>query len=280
MFVRTVRRQTLLQRSRIFARSAQDWALLDCRRIDRRLSEPQQRRISTSTMIVEEENRRYPLKRPKGHKVPVPRWTLKLPDDVTHVYTLYLGVQSHDRHTNASTAERSIEKWLGVDQERPLAVDTFRVTNGFDIVDSRVWVAYWTDSNSFNSRLQTLDLKRIWQDLGDKERQSNGLWCEHFETPVHRLETNYASLLHQPGIAQVPGGQFPEHNLTAYWGSGRDRIPGSKDDLFLPLDETPKPQSSPKGVGEHLVGKNYENMCHIRKSLLLLSTSICQNAHC
>lgn len=218
-------------------------------------------------MIVEEEDRRYPLKRPKGHKVPVPRWTLKLPDGVTNVYTLYLGVQSHQPQLNASSVERSIQQWLDGQEYKPLAVDTFRVTNGFDIVDSRVWVAYWTDGDDFKSKLKTLDLKKIWSDLDDDSKGSTGVWCEHFETPIHRLETNYASLLHQPGIAQVPGGEFPEHNLTAYWGSGRDRLPGSKDDLFLPLDETPTPQNTPKGVGEHLVGKNYENMCHIRECI-------------
>jgi hypothetical protein len=217
-------------------------------------------------MKVEEEDRRYPLRRPKGHKVVIPKWSLKLPEDVTHIYTMYLGVQSHDKQTSASEAERSVQEWLDIQPEGPVAVDTFRVTNGFDIMDSRVWAAYWTDGKAFQARLKTLDLRRTWNDLGATDKQSIGLWCEHFETPLPRLETTYAGLRHKPGIAQAPGGEFPDHTLTGYWGSGRDRIPGAKDDLFLPLDSTPRPSEPVKGVGEHLFGKNYENMCHIRES--------------
>ncbi|KAK5173913.1 uncharacterized protein LTR77_002594 [Saxophila tyrrhenica] len=215
-------------------------------------------------MAIQEDDRRYPLKRPKGHKVPVPRWTLQMPDGITDTYTFYIGVQSHSKNTNAaSRAERSIQQWLDHPNDRPTAVDTFRVTNGFDIIDSKVWVAYWTDAERFSSKIQSLNLKQIWDDLGD-EKSSTGLWTEHFVTPIDRLETNYASLLHQPGISQVPGSEFPEHNLTAYWGAGRDRLPASATDLFQPPDETTGPREVPKGIGEHLTGTNYDNMCHIR----------------
>jgi hypothetical protein len=217
-----------------------------------------------STMAIEENDRRYPLKRPKNHKIPVPRWTLKLPENITHIYTLYIGVQSHNQ-SSTTNAERSMQDWLNEDQGKPIAVDTFRVTNGFDIVNSRVWVAYWTDNNAFESKLTSLDLVRTWNDFGN-DKQSIGLWEEHFTTPIDRLETNYASLLHQPGIAQIPGGEFPEHNLTAYWGAGRDRLPAAANDLFLVPDETPEPNEEPKGFGEYLSGSNYDNMCHIRKS--------------
>lgn len=215
--------------------------------------------------IGEADERRYPLKRPKNHKVPVPRWTLKMPEGVTHTYTLYLGVQTHGQDLDAaSTAEQSIQRWLDEPENRPTAIDTFRVTNGFDIVNSKVWVAYWTDSDCFNNKLQTLDLKQVWNDLGDSKR-STGIWAEHFVTAVERLETNYSSLLHKPGVSQVPGSEFPEHTLTAYWGAGRDRLPASANDLFLAPDETPLPKEQPKGVGERLTGRSYDNMCHIRE---------------
>lgn len=214
--------------------------------------------------VVQEEGRKYPLKRPSKHQVQVPRWTLKLPEDVTHIYTVYVGVQSHgsDRST-ATKAEQSIQRWLDDDSGQPIAVDVFRVTHGFDIVDSKVWVAYWTAPEGFSTKVKKLDLTKVWNDLGSGKNKV-GLWCEYFITPLERLETNYASLKHQPGLAQIPGSEFPEHNLTAYWGAGRDRIPAAAYDLFKPPDDIDAPESAPKGVGERLTGTNYDNMCHIR----------------
>lgn len=128
-----------------------------------------------------------------------------------------------------------------------------------DIESSKVWVAYWTDVDGFTARLKDLKLLDIWNDLGD-DKQSIGVWCEHFITPVERLETNYASLKHKPGVAQIPGSDFPEHNLTAYWGAGRDRIPAAAYDLFRPPEDTAGPVNTPEGFGEHLTGTNYNNM--------------------
>ena len=217
-------------------------------------------------MVVQTTDRKYPLKRPAAHKVPVPRWTLKLPSEVSHIYTVYVGVQSLEEDKDAtSKAEQSVQAWLDRDQGKPTAVDIFRVTNGFDLVDSTVWVAYWTEAEGCASKLRDLDLPRFWNDLGESKR-SVGMWCEYFITPIERLETNYASLKHRPGLAQIPGSEFPEHNLTAYWGAGRDRIPAAAYDLFKPPEDTSSPGTPPQGIGEHISGTNYDNMCHIRET--------------
>lgn len=214
--------------------------------------------------VVDEKQRKYPLKRPPKHKPPVPRWTLKLSDGVTHIYTLYIGAQAHGEDKSAlPKAEQSVQQWLDDAEGKPEAVDWFQVTNGFDLVDSKVWVAYWTDANEFTTKLRKLDLKKIWNDLGNA-KQSIGIWEEHMATPVERLETNYSRLEHKPGVAQIPNSEFPAHNLTAYWGAGRDRLPAAKEDLFLPPEDTEPPEVPPKGIGEHLTGENYDNMCHIR----------------
>ena len=218
--------------------------------------------------IVPTTDRKHPLNRPPNHKVPVPRWVLKLPDGIIHIHTLYLGVQAHTQNNDAiSRAEQSIQDFLDGNEGRPVAVDVLRVTNGFDLVHSKVWVAYWTDSQEYDKKIRALDLKVIWNSL-EESKCSFGVWSESFTTPVERLETNYASLLHQPGISQVPGGEFPTHNLTAYWKAARDRLPGSKDDLFLPPEGIQPPESPPRGFGDHLKGSNYDNMCHIRMYLL------------
>lgn len=215
-----------------------------------------------------EKDRKYSLKKPPGHKVPVPRWHLKLPDGVTHTYTLYIGLQSHEASQDTiSKATKSIRAILRQTEGQPAAIDTFRVTNGFDVVGSKVWVAYWTDFEAFSETLDHLDLKKIWHDLGEG-RDSVGLWCEHFTTPLDRLETNYARLEHKPGLAQIPNSEQPSHDRTGYWGAGRDRIPASADDRFDFPSDIAAPKQAPKGRGEYIFGTNYDNMCHIRKQRL------------
>lgn len=85
---------------------------------------------------------------------------------------------------------------------------------------------------------------------------------EHFTAPIERLETNYARLDHHPGLAQLPDTTQPSHDLTAYWGAGRDRIPASAQDRFEPPINIPVPFEKPRGFGERLTGTNYDNMCH------------------
>jgi hypothetical protein len=83
----------------------------------------------------QEEKRTFPLKRPRGHKVPVPRWSLQFPDTVTHIYTIYIGVQCHSKDTTLQNkAETLIENLLITNNpNKPPAIDTFRVTDGFDL---------------------------------------------------------------------------------------------------------------------------------------------------
>lgn len=206
------------------------------------------------------EERTYPLKKPPGHRPPVPRWTLKFNNPAqTHLHTIYIGVQAHNA-ANSSQAESTIFSLLA-SQEIP-AIDTFRVTNGFDTENSKVWVCYFTSESAYRSVLQHLHLPSIWHSLPSKD--SIGLWTESFSAPIARLETNYSRLDHKPGLAQLPETSQPAHELTAYWGAGRDRIPSSAHDRFPTPEDIPTPKKFPNGYGEHLVGSNYDNMCHIR----------------
>ena len=142
-----------------------------------------------------------------------------MPESVQQVYTLYVGVQVRENDkTLTSTAEQSIQQILDSDDGRPFAIDVLVVTQGFDNVDTKVWVSYWTDRAAFEAKLAQVDVRKIWTVLGD-DKKTVGIWREHFSTPIERLETNYASLLHKPGISQVEDGEFPTHNLTAYWVS-------------------------------------------------------------
>ena len=102
---------------------------------------------------------------------------------------------------------------------------------------------------------------KIWQGFG-ANRNNIGIWIEHFAAPITRLETNYARLDHKPGLAQLPGTYQPQHDRTAYWGAGRDRIPASAHDLFSTPQDVKTPEKKPAGLGERLTGTNYDNMCH------------------
>lgn len=164
------------------------------------------------------QNRTHDLKKPPGHKVAVPRWTLKFPPHVTHTHTLYIGAQARTG-ANPDTVrhlEQKIETLL--DDAHPEALDTFRVTEGFDLPGTRVWVAYWTDSGAFRAAVERLDLVALWRGVED---DGVGVWVERFTTPLERLETNYARLEHRPGLAGMEGCEMPGHELTGYWGAGR-----------------------------------------------------------
>lgn len=159
--------------------------------------------------------RTYPLKKPKGHKPPVPRWSLKFPDSIREVYTLYMGVQSHHGNSQArSRAERIVDGLLSEPDLRHPVIDTFRVTNGFDLEGSKCWVAYWLDREGFEAALRKLDPEKVWMGLGN-DRNDIGLWIEHFTAPIERLETNYARLDHKPGLAKLPNTEQPPHETTA-----------------------------------------------------------------
>jgi hypothetical protein len=205
--------------------------------------------------------RSNPLKKPPGHKPPVPRWTLKLPDDASHVYTLYIGVQCHGAQKDIP--KRIEDKVAIVLSESAAAVDVLRVTDGYDVAHTKVWVAYFTIEQHFRTTIEKLNLVRLWNELGPDNSQI-GLWTESFTAPTSRLETNYARLDHNPGLSQVPNVEQPAHELTAYWGAGRDRIPASAHDLFPTTEDIHTPATVPKGLGQRLRGSNYDNMCHIR----------------
>ncbi|KAF1823670.1 uncharacterized protein K489DRAFT_317968 [Dissoconium aciculare CBS 342.82] len=213
--------------------------------------------------------RTHPLKKPSGHRPPVPRWTLKLPDGVSRIHTIYVGVQSHSSSSGAAGASRAGEDAIAaiLAGSRAAATDTFRVTHGFDLAGARVWAAYFTDGGGYEAALEELDLVRVWGGLGADKAQV-GLWLETFSAPAARLETNYSRLEHRPGLARLPGAEQPAHELTAYWGAGRDRIPASAHDLFPPPPEgnLPKrPAPPPEGLGQRVHGRNrFDNICHIR----------------
>ncbi|KAF2102985.1 putative phenylacetaldoxime dehydratase family protein [Rhizodiscina lignyota] len=212
--------------------------------------------------------RKFPLNQPDGHEPPIPRWKLQLPEGVDRVFTTYVGVQSHnqDQATLDATqkAISAVNHWVKNPSHSPVLSEDFSVVRG-DVKGSITWVAYWVDAETWKASLDALNLPQLYAQLGDA-RSSVGLWSEAFETPAGRLETNYSGLDYLPGLGKIPGADRQRHKLSAYWGAARDRLPGSGWDAFERVDDSVSapPDPVPAGLGERLVGINYDNMAHIR----------------
>ncbi|KFG82969.1 putative phenylacetaldoxime dehydratase family protein [Metarhizium anisopliae] len=211
--------------------------------------------------------RTYPLRQPPNHKPPIPRWQLVWGDNISRVFTAYIGIQPLGAPKAAvDKAVKDIQSWLHEPSAfKPQAFETFGVINGDDTRDSRVWACYWDNEAHGKEGLQRLNLPSIYSALSTSEPSAIGLWSESFATPVSRLETNYTGLDYLPGIAKLPGTTTEQHDLTAYWGAARDRIPDSAHDLFEKEDALDaKPEFVQDPTGKRLVGTNYNNMVHIR----------------
>ncbi|RGP58826.1 phenylacetaldoxime dehydratase [Fusarium longipes] len=209
----------------------------------------------------------HPLRKPKNHRVPVPRWHLTLPDGVTHVCTAYIGVQKHSDNPGADDARDEaiavIRSWMQENTDLAPS-EMFTVIDGCDVQEATVWVCYWNDKTAYETSLGQLSIESVHSRLPDPGRASVGIWRESFITEYPRLETNYAGLDYLPGLAKLPGAAFPEHTLSAYWGAARDRIPSSAYDLFPSSSDHTLPTTAPKGLGQYLIGTNAENVAHIR----------------
>lgn len=209
----------------------------------------------------------YPLHKPENHRVPVPRWHLALPDDVTHVCTTYIGVQKHSDNQGSDNARdkaiATIQSWVQ-GKYGPSAYEVFTVMDGCDVEESTIWVCYWADQTKYEKGLEDLSLKAIYSQLPEPGRASVGIYREAFITEIQRLETNYSGLDYLPGLAKLPGSTFPEHTLSAYWGAARDRIPSSAWDLFPSSADTTPSASTPQSLGHYLTGTNPQNLAHIR----------------
>jgi len=212
--------------------------------------------------------RLHPLRKPKNHRLPVPRYTLALPAKVRHVYTSYIGVQQHS-HDAAITDAREkicheIRSWLR-SNDQPSAHESFALIDGREASGTTIWVGYWTDASRYARALNNLQLRAVYSSLPEEHRPFLGLWHESFTAPVSRLETNYSGLDYVPGLGQVPNSSAAEHDLATYWGAARDRIPDSAHDLFpRPSADTERPGEDPVGIGQHLTGSSHHNLVHIR----------------
>lgn len=211
--------------------------------------------------------RLHPFRKPKNHRLPVPRWRLVLPNSISHVFTAYIGVQTYDDAPATSVARlqviTEVQEWLKGD-DRPSAYECFDHIDGCDVQRTIIWVCYWVEEASYKRSLESLSLPVLYSNLTTPGRTSIGLWREAFATEATRLETNYSGLDYLPGLAKIPNTTTEEHEFATYWGAARDRIPDSAHDLFPPSSELCFVDVAPQGLGQYLVGTNCGNVTHIR----------------
>lgn len=208
----------------------------------------------------------YPLRKPKNHRLPTPRWKLDLTNGISSVFTVYIGIQRHsdDQETKRaqSQATSAVQKWISA-IDGPSTFEKFTSIDGCDLQGSSIWVCYWTEPKKYRQSLDAFSLPSIYSALGPG-RASIGIWRETFSTEATRLETTYSDLDYLPGVAKIPGTTTVEHENSVYWGAARDRIPDSAHDLFPQSKDISPPETIPRGLGQYLRGTNYNNMIHIR----------------
>lgn len=243
--------------------------------------------------------RTFPLRQPLGHNPP-PRLHLRFPEDLKKVFTAYIGIQLHSTsldHNQKSVdllkqPATQIQEWLTNPDFAPVSTEQFKLlddntthlhSNNPDseksdpqsdpksrsIIQSLIWVCYWTDETKYKASLEHLNLAQIYHSLDTLSRSNIGLWLESFTSDTSRLETVYSATDYLPGLARLPGTWTTHHMHTGYWGAARDRIPDSAGDLFEgDITDSSKELSTTnavtKSLGAHITGTNPHNMVHIR----------------
>lgn len=137
----------------------------------------------------------FPLRQPKGHRPPVPRWMAQFPADMDRVFTAYIGVQQRGAQTDegllaesVDAAVNSIQRWIAEGPSTaPASIEQFQVLDGDDVPNSTVWVCYWNEASKYEDSIRRLSLVNIHEQLSASHRESVGLWCERFASHLSRV---------------------------------------------------------------------------------------------
>lgn len=163
---------------------------------------------------------------PKDWTPPYPSYSADFPAEITEIVIAYIAAQSEDPKPTGFTDW--MRRALALEQA-PLHTEFASHIDSSGYVNS-VYMCYWNDKSSFE-KWQADPLVSDWWSDAKRQDESCGYWREILFVPMTRLETALSSD-DRPGMsAMAPKitGEIREH---AYWGSMRDRIPGSDDDPF------------------------------------------------
>ena len=100
-------------------------------------------------------------RRPLDHKGQSIRWTVKFPDGVDNVCTLYIGVQFYGGSQNARAKAERVADILNLPTNRPAIIETLRILARNDLPGSRLWICHWMQSSDFLAKLKQLNMFSI-----------------------------------------------------------------------------------------------------------------------
>jgi aldoxime dehydratase len=165
---------------------------------------------------------------PAGYEPPYPAWMARFDEAAAPLVMAYFGVQ-HPASL-PSDALSPIKAMLTAHPAPPHWIEA-QCRDRADY-DTRIIIAYWQDSNSFNAWRLASGFDAWWSDPA-RESGPLGRFMEVVAPPMDRLEVAYSP----PDLPQGAGNlqrrvsacPVAEH---AYWGSARDRIPASQTDAL------------------------------------------------
>jgi aldoxime dehydratase len=210
-------------------------------------------------------NHNKPSRKPHDWVPPVPAFSAKIDGPVTMAY---YGVQNRGR---SATDLASFQSWIS---ELSSGLHAPAVVEAADYTDEHgheTWVAmlYWRDDESAFARwAQRDDHEAFWQS-SERLDGDSGYFREIFHVPNDRLETMYSDDSVSAGSGaglSAHDGPIQSHN---YWGSMRDRIPGSSTDPYTGgFALTAAPLARTAGLGERVIASGIDNLATIRSGEL------------
>jgi hypothetical protein len=178
----------------------------------------------------------YPLRRPEGHKPPIPRYSAILPQR-DKVAVLFMGIQARDAEALREVAFAQLPGAAG--DTAPVYVDFAGFTDPQGYLN-RVAALYWLKAEDFSAWSKLPEVVE-WR-ARIARLSSVGLWWEPVAVDADYMETiAFKEFLR--GFSGCPVG-FSTTEGTGYWGAARDRIPAAAYDLFEPSVEPSEPQAN------------------------------------
>lgn len=171
--------------------------------------------------------RRFPLRRPEGHKAPITRYSADL-EPSSRIAVLFLGIQSKHRD-DISAARATCSALLRATPHSPDYHDDAVFTDKSGYLN-HVVALYWLEASAYHI-WSTSPLVAEWRDQILTQRV--GVWWEPVIVGAERAETITFKEFRR-GFSGCPMSGLQTTEGTGYWGAARDRIPGSADDLFEP----------------------------------------------
>lgn len=206
-----------------------------------------------------------PSRKPHDWIPPVPAFSARIDGPVTMAY---YGIQNRG---GSATDLAEFQSWITFLSKGAFAPAIVEAADYTDEQGHQTWVAmlYWRDDESGFARWSARDEHDAFWVSSKRLHGDSGYFREIFHVPNDRFETLYSddSINVGSGSGLVShDGPIQSHN---YWGSMRDRIPGSSsDDYKGGFALTSPPTARTKGYGERIVASGIDNLATIRSGEL------------